>query len=58
MNKKLIRLISLALIAVMTLSLCACNSGSAEEEITTVAIVSGDPEGKAEVVEILEEVSK
>ncbi len=51
MNKKLIRLIALALIAVMTLSLCACSTGSAEEETTTtIAIVSGDPEGKAEVV--------
>lgn len=51
MNKKLIRLISLALIAVMTLSLCACGTGSTEEETTTtVAIASGDPEGKAEVV--------
>lgn len=51
MNKKLIRLLSLALVAIMTLSLCACNGSSTEEETTTtVAIESGSPEGKAEIV--------
>lgn len=50
MNKKLIRLISLALIAVMALSLCACNAGTAEEETTTIRYNSKAPEGKEEVV--------
>lgn len=55
MNKKLIRLLSLALAAVMVFSLCACNGGTAEEETTTTipysdqAIKDGDV-AKAELV--------
>lgn len=36
MNKKLIRLLSLALAAVMVFSLCACSSTQEEEEVTTI----------------------
>lgn len=51
MNKKLIRLLSLAMIAVMALSLCACSAGTVEEEATTITYKSEVPEGKQEVVE-------
>ena len=55
MNKKLIRLLSLALAAVMVFSLCACNGATTEEETTTTipysdqAIKDGDV-AKAELV--------
>lgn len=52
MNKKLIRLISLALAAIMVFSLCSCSTSPTEEETTTtIPYASEAPEGKAEIVE-------
>ena len=52
MNKKLIRLISLALAAIMVFSLCSCSTNPAEEETTTeIPYASESPAGKAEIVE-------
>ena len=52
MNKKLIRLISLALAVMMVFSLCSCsNANVEEEETTTINYASESPSGKAEVVE-------
>ncbi len=54
MNNKIIRLIALALVAISVFSLCACNSGTAEEETTTAVPYSEGaviPDSKAEVVE-------
>ena len=52
MNKKLIRLISLALAVMMVFSLCSCTGGAPEEEEKEpIKYASEAPSGKAEVVD-------
>ena len=59
MNKKFMRIISLALAVMMVFSLCACNQNAAEEEeTTTIKYASESPSGKAEVVARFNEVLK